>query len=591
MINQLELELIGAKVKADARYGEEYKILRSALLAFPDNTDSTVIAMKIALVDMTNSTQLSRLLGEKVVTKKDPKTGKYKEVSRSKKDITLGKIAEQIIDVNFDGRVARGDRSLVGELARWSQSQGVNLFSFFSKYCCYHNELLYGRDDYSIYDSVVQNHLGDYISAAEYETLFGAKPVLRSNQTMAGLVRNKIEQMRKHFDYDTYVGLIDQFLAVKGITCDNKRRKLDWKIWYDNRRKLREDSMGIPQIYTDSGDLRAFLPEARQWLGIPGIERSGGGRLFVTFYSGGAGEGYGNYCALLQSDDDGATWRDPVAAVYAGDSARCFDPCLWIDPLGRLWWTFSVQQDCGVWYSVCENPDAPTPTWPQPRRLADGVMMNKPLVTSAGDWLFPVAVWRDYRTAGDDVKFGFQRVEGEKKSFVYRSRDAGAHFERLGGADVPQTSFDEHMLIEQSDGSLRMLVRTLHGAGGIGEALSRDGGLTWKTVPCGLSGPSSRFYVRTLPGDSVLLLYHADTRERRNLAAMLSTDGGATFPHRLMIDARDDVSYPDAALAPDGTIYMVYDRDRYGAKEILMAKFTQADILAGKIGGGILRVV
>jgi len=342
-------------------------------------------------------------------------------------------------------------------------------------------------------------------------------------------------------------------------------------------------------LYTAPDALRPFGPSLRQWLGIPGIERSAGGRLFVTFYSGGPGEGYGNYCALLQSDDDGTSWRDPVAAVYAGDDARCFDPCLWMDPLGRLWWTFSVQHDDGVWYSVCENPDAPAPDWPQPRRLADGVMMNKPLVTSTGDWLFPVAVWRDYKTAGDG--FGFQRVRGEKKSFVYRSRDGGAHFERLGGADVPQTSFDEHMLLERRSGSLRMLVRTLHEAGGVGEALSRDGGYTWETQPCNLAGPSSRFHIRTLRGGNVLLLYHLDTRERRNLAALLSTDGGVSFPHRLMIDTRDGVSYPDAVEAPDGTITMVYDRDRYGAKEILMAKFTQADILAGALCGGILRVV
>jgi len=347
-----------------------------------------------------------------------------------------------------------------------------------------------------------------------------------------------------------------------------------------------------PQLYTIGESLRAFGPEHRQWLGIPSVERSGGGRLFVTFYSGGPGEGYGNYCALLRSDDGGLTWRDPVAAVSAGDNARCFDPCLWTDPLGRLWWTFSVQRDNGVWCCLCGDPDAPCLEWSQPRRLADGVMMNKPLVTAAGDWLFPIAVWRDDVQAGDAVKFGFEAVAGEKKSFVYRSRDRGATFERLGGADVPRTYFDEHMLLQRGDGSLRMLVRTRESAGGIGQALSRDGGATWETVPCGLTGPSARFHIRTLQSGNVLLLHHYNTLERDNLAAMLSTDGGVTFPHRLLIDPHDDVSYPDATQAPDGTVIMVYDRERYGAKEILMAKFTEADILAGEIGGGgVCRVV
>ncbi|MCL1839449.1 hypothetical protein FWF89_00380 [Candidatus Saccharibacteria bacterium] len=231
------LEAIGARIKADARYGEEGGIVGLALRTYPENTDSSIVAMKIALIDMTNSTQLSRLLGEKVVTKKNAQTGKREVVSRTKKSITLGKIVEKIRTVDFDERVKRGDKSLVSELARWGymDGTGVNLFSFFSKYCCYHNELIYGGDDYSIFDSVIKNYLGNYMSVEEYEEIFGTKLVLRSNQTIAGVVCNKIERMRTSFDYESYADMIDKFLTIKGITCEKKRRKLDWKIWYDNR--------------------------------------------------------------------------------------------------------------------------------------------------------------------------------------------------------------------------------------------------------------------------------------------------------------------------------------------------------------------
>lgn len=50
------LEAIGAKIKADPRYGEEVKILDLALRSYQENTDSSIIAMKIALDDLTNST-------------------------------------------------------------------------------------------------------------------------------------------------------------------------------------------------------------------------------------------------------------------------------------------------------------------------------------------------------------------------------------------------------------------------------------------------------------------------------------------------------------------------------------------------------
>ena len=89
------LESIGAIIRSDSKYGEEYAILGSVLRTYPENTDDALIAMKIALIDMTNSTQLSRLLGEKVVKKKNAQTGEQETV-RTKKGITLGKVVERI---------------------------------------------------------------------------------------------------------------------------------------------------------------------------------------------------------------------------------------------------------------------------------------------------------------------------------------------------------------------------------------------------------------------------------------------------------------------------------------------------------------
>ena len=53
----------------------------------------------------------------------------------------------------------------------------------------------------------------------------------------------------------------------------------------------------------------------------------------------------------------------------------------------------------------------------------------------------------------------------------------------------------------------------------------------------------------------------------------------------MLLDAREPVSYPDAAIDENGVITVIYDRGRGTAdtKEILTARFTEADILAGKI--------
>jgi len=50
----------------------------------------------------------------------------------------------------------------------------------------------------------------------------------------------------------------------------------------------------------------------------------------------------------------------------------------------------------------------------------------------------------------------------------------------------------------------------------------------------------------------------------------------------LMLDERDDVTYPDGVQSEDGTIYIVYDHQRTPAGEVLMATFTEEDIRAAK---------
>ena len=75
----------------------------------------------------------------------------------------------------------------------------------------------------------------------------------------------------------------------------------------------------------------------RTWQGIPGIERTKCGRIFVGFYGGTLTEAPGNYVLLVYSDDDGATFTTPCLAILPPtQNVRCFDECLWIDPNGAL---------------------------------------------------------------------------------------------------------------------------------------------------------------------------------------------------------------------------------------------------------------
>jgi len=342
---------------------------------------------------------------------------------------------------------------------------------------------------------------------------------------------------------------------------------------YDN---IHDDSLRPPPVVLNPGP--DYGSGARKWQGIPGIERTAGGRLYATWYSGGEKEGPANYVLLVLSDNDGKDWTAPLLVIDPPGDIRAYDPVLWMDPLGRLWLFWAQCHTWwngrgGVWCIRCDDPDAEVPVWTAPLRIANGVMMNKPLVLSDGGWIFPVAVWAAIPPTLPELK-------AEALSSVWLSDDEGLSFTRLGGADVPMRHFDEHMVVERTDRSLWMLVRTRYG---IGQSVSTDRGKTWSAgSPSDIGSPDTRFHIRRLPSGSLLLVGHYDFTKRSHLTAMLSRDDGKTWPHRLLLDSRKDVSYPDACVEDEGKIYVIYDRDREGVGEILMACFTEDDVIAGE---------
>ena len=314
-----------------------------------------------------------------------------------------------------------------------------------------------------------------------------------------------------------------------------------------------------------------------RWLGIPAVERTKKGRLFAAWYTGADGENLGNYVPLILSDDDGRTWSEPVAAAWFGHEARAYDECLWIDPLGRLWFVYARQPEHAVWVSVCDDPDAPELIWREPRIIGHDVMLNKPVVTSDGRWLFPVAIWR--------FDSYYRLDEALRGAATYVSTDKGQTLDFLGRVEVPReiSAFDEHNIVEKKDGSLWIMNRTTKG---IGESISTDGGRTWsKLQESPIKHTSSRFFLRRLRSGALLLVKNGPLdREvgRSRMTAYLSRDDGATWRGGLVLDERDQVSYPDGGQTEDGAIFVAYDFERYGAREIYVARFTEEDVDAGK---------
>lgn len=338
-------------------------------------------------------------------------------------------------------------------------------------------------------------------------------------------------------------------------------------------------------IRADDAALKEAV-ETRTWQGIPGLERTAKGRLFFTWFTGDIREPRAlNMVLLCYSDDGGKTHTPPQVLGAPKDGSRCFDPVPWIDPKGRLWYLYNrgnkTSGQHAVYARICDDPDAPAPVFGPEFRVGFDVhysfRMNKPTVLSTGEWVMPVT------HINEPV---FEWVVGKKNNTqqhlegVGISRDEGKTWKLYGAVSSPPWAL-EGMVTELKDGRLWLLIRT--GGGYLWESFSSDKGVTWSEGrQSKIASPGSRFFIRRLKSGNLLLVNHYKFDKRSHLTAQLSTDDGKTWNEGLLLDSRKGVSYPDGVEDKDGTIWITYDHDRRGTGDILMAKFREEDVAAGK---------
>ncbi len=325
-----------------------------------------------------------------------------------------------------------------------------------------------------------------------------------------------------------------------------------------------------------------------------GITRTPKGRIWAAWVAG--GDSPAAFMVAATSDDDGATWSKPRLVI---DSQAKHLPIprsvivgnLWTDPRGRVWFFFDQTMNHfdgrgGLWAAVCENPDADQPAWSAPRRLWHGSALNKPIILSTGEWMLPVQLLQRNGNGPFGQAKLFPELDPYRGANVFVSTDEGATWTRRGHAVLPNPDWHEHMVVERKDGSLWMLART---GKGLVQTTSTDRGKTWAEAAAhpAINHPVARFHLRKLASGRVLLVKHGDTTDahegRSKLKAFLSEDEGLTWKGGLMLDERKGISYPDGFQAPDGTLYISYDRNRSTDGEILMARFTEQEVLDGRI--------
>ncbi len=360
----------------------------------------------------------------------------------------------------------------------------------------------------------------------------------------------------------------------------------------------KQDSSFIPPRFTyEKSD--EFAPEGRLWQSAPSAAMTEKGRIFCVYSADNksAGEHTSNYTICAYSDDNGINFK---LAFYAWHEykVRVSETLLFMSPEGKLYhfWTQNngyFDGRGGVWCAVCDEPDADVPKFGEARRICDGCMADNPVVMKDGRWLFGASVWTHIKAESHPLP------EYEKAS-LWQSLDRGQTLTYLGGVVDPTPSFTENSAFEMADGRLCMLFRTKSTVGpelgGIAHSFSSDGGKTWtqkaysplKTPDGEFDTIPSRFMVQRFPSGALLLVthYRPEDRKRSNLAALISDDDGETFCAALLLDERDRISYPSGNITRDGRVILAYDRERTGAKEILLASFTEEDIRRGSFGDG-----
>lgn len=364
-----------------------------------------------------------------------------------------------------------------------------------------------------------------------------------------------------------------------------------------------DPAMTPARIFTPKSE--ADFPAPRHFQGIPGVTATSENTLWAAWYGGGNDEGPDNFVMLARSTDRGESWTDILTVIHhPHEKIRTFDPVVWTAPDGTLWVFYNQAYGwwdgrAGVWAITCADPNADQPQWSSPRRIADGIMMNKPTVLADGRWLLPVAVWshapkndpqRPERNVPEEFKHWDPSKAGTK---LVESRDSGKTFTEIASLPTKDVRFDEHMIVERKNGSLWLLIR---GINGIQESFSTNRGHTWsKPQPSSIPHINSRFFIRRLHSGALLLVRHLTPEEtgiprekengkkqndRSHLTAWISDDDGKTWLGGLLLDKREEVSYPDGSQFDDGTIVITYDISRKKDRQILLSRFSEKDVRA-----------
>lgn len=332
-------------------------------------------------------------------------------------------------------------------------------------------------------------------------------------------------------------------------------------------------------------DARGFVYSA-----YPVIARLETGRLLCVFSVRTAADGVEYSIAFSTSDDNGRTWSQPEI-LFDHTNHTDADPNLIVDGDRVLAFSTTVPLPFRIDHTLIYM-----------RESRDGRTWGREVLIETPHRYIAGKIHQGHRLADGTLIMGYAwdtwaeqgmppATEGEMniRSGVLRSTDGTTWVP--GGdiyADVPRTSpysvsgLDEPATVVLEDGRIMGLLRapgrTLY------QTWSTDGGLTWEEPrPSALTAHNSPAALWRLDGSGDVVAVWSNSPDSRNpLAVALSSDGGVTWsaPRTVSDTGGPQASYPSVVQAADGTIIIVWQQDVDNGREVRIARFNRAWLLA-----------
>jgi sialidase-1 len=294
---------------------------------------------------------------------------------------------------------------------------------------------------------------------------------------------------------------------------------------------------------------------------------------------------------LKRSLDGGKTWSAAQVIWDEGDNT-CGNPCAVVDrATGTIWLLLTHNLGADTEAMIVDQKSKGTRTVWVTKSTDDGVTWAKPIEITKdvkrSDW-----TW--YATGpgiGIQLKSGRLVIPCDNKVAVTKARQSHVIYSDDHGATWKISApvgpnCNESQVVERSDGSLLLNMRSYQANNRRLVALSNDGGATWSkpVEDSALIEPVCQASTLRYRADakSPILFSNPASLKREKLTVKLSNDEGKTWPVAKELHA-GPAAYSCLAVLPDGMIACLYERGQNQPYEtITLSRFSLKWLMDGR---------